>query len=339
MTTIFKLIVLLILAVSLHSKEIEYNKQEIIVPDNVKTAFGSSPPMNYLLYALNPEKMIGLNFAASNAHNKASKELLNKRFFTLPIIGSFHGGGQSINVETLMKYKPDLVLIWKDDMLVQSVKKEIEKTNTPTIMVPFRKISDMPLAFRLAGDAIGEGERGEILAKYSQNIIDEVKTNVSKQKPTSYYYAEGLDGLSTECDKSFHVEAINFAGGENVHKCQQSGVLGLEKISFETLLKYNPDVIIVQTSVLYNDIMLDPMWKSLKAVKNGRVYLVPNQPFNWIDRPPSFMRVLGIQWLAKILHPEAYQIDLNKRIREFYDLFLHVKLSDQQIKNILGDKQ
>lgn len=40
---------------------------------------------------------------------------------------------------------------------------------------------------------------------------------------------------STECDKSFHVEAMNFAGGENVHKCQQAGYWGW-KISFETLL-------------------------------------------------------------------------------------------------------
>ena len=85
--------------------------------------------------------------------------------------------------------------------------------------------------------------------------------------------------------------------------------------------------------------MLDPMWKSLKAVKNGRIHLVPTQPFNWIDRPPSFMRVLGIQWLSKILHPQTYKIDLNKRTKEFYNLFLHVKLTDAQAKNIIGVKK
>jgi iron complex transport system substrate-binding protein len=80
MTTIFKLIILLILTVSLHSKAVEYNKQEIIVPDNVKTAFGSSPPMNYLLYALNPEKMIGLNFNVKNQKNCADLFYLNNFF-------------------------------------------------------------------------------------------------------------------------------------------------------------------------------------------------------------------------------------------------------------------
>lgn len=194
----------------------------------------------------------------------------------------------------------------------------------------------MPRAFRLAGNAIGESKRGEVLASYSQKIISEVHKNVSKAKPIRYYYAEGIDGLSTECDKSFHVEAMNFAGGENVHKCQQSGILGLEKISFETLLNYNPEVIIVQNRSVYNDLISDPMWQNLRAVKTGRIHLVPVQPFNWIDRPPSFMRVIGIQWLAQLFHPKEYKVNLPQRTKEFYDLFLHVKLNDQQTKNLLG---
>ncbi|MDD5406277.1 MAG: ABC transporter substrate-binding protein [Sulfurovaceae bacterium] len=339
MHILLRILIILLTGIMLNAKTItDAEGKNIIVPDNVTRVFGSSPPMNYLLYAINPDKMTGLNFAAKNAQNGADGKLLNKKFLSLPVIGSFHGGGQGINLETLMKYKPELVLIWQDDMMVQAIKKEMLKTNIPTLMIPFREITDMPTAFRIAGNAIGENERGEALAKYSQNIINEVKTNVSKTKPTNYYYAEGLDGLSTECDKSFHVEAINFAGGTNVHKCQQNNLIGLEKISFETLLNYNPDVIFVQTPIVYNDIKDDPMWKNLKAVKNGRIYLVPVQPFNWIDRPPSFMRVLGIQWLTKILHPQTYKIDMNKRTKEFYDIFLHVKLTDQQTKNILGDK-
>lgn len=341
MNNIFlRILLLLLMCLSLEAQTIINSEgKTITIPDNINRVFGSSPPMSYLIYALNPNKMIGLNFKAKNAQNGADSKFLTKKFLSLPVIGSYHGGGQNINLENLIKYKPELVLIWQDDLMVQTIKKEMKKINVPTFMVPFREIADMPNAFRMTGKVIGEKERGEVLAKYSQNIINEVKSNASKSTPTRYYYAEGIDGLSTECDQSFHVEAINFAGGINVHKCQQSGLLGLEKISFETLLKYNPDVIIVQTPVVYNDIMLDPMWKSLKAVKNGRIHLVPTQPFNWIDRPPSFMRVLGIQWLSKILHPQTYKIDLNKRTKEFYNLFLHVKLTDAQAKNIIGVKK
>jgi iron complex transport system substrate-binding protein len=331
------LIIALLLTTSIGAKTLnDMDGKKVSLPDQTDRVFGSSPPMNYLIYTLNPDKMIGLNFKAKNSNNSADEDFLNKKFLSLPVIGSFHGGGQGINLETLMGYKPQLILVWQDDMLVQTVAKEIEKTNIPTFMIPFREVNDMPNAFRLAGNAIGENKRGDVLATYAQGIISEVHNNVSKLKPVRYYYAEGTDGLSTECDKSFHVEALNFAGGENVHKCQQSGILGLEKINFETLLSYNPDVIIVQNSSVFFDLKNDPMWKNLRAVKTGRIHLVPVQPFNWIDRPPSFMRVIGIQWLAHLFHPKEYKSDLSKRTKEFYDLFLHVKLSDEQTKNLLG---
>ncbi len=78
-----------------------------------------------------------------------------------------------------------------------------------------------------------------------------LEARVINVKPIHYYYAEGIDGLSTECNGSFHVEALNFAGGKNVHSCNQSGVLGLEKINFETLLTYNPEVIYVSANLKY----------------------------------------------------------------------------------------
>lgn len=336
MTTLIRLLLLLLISFTLHAKTMnDMDGHPVTLPDQTDRVFGSSPPMNYLLYTLNPDKMIGLNFKAKNPNNSADEQFLSKKFLSLPVIGSFHGGGQSINLETLMAYKPQLVLVWQDDMLVQTVAHEIEKTKIPTFMIAFREVKDMPRAFSLAGDAIGENKRGKTLALYSQKIINEVHKSVSKVKPVRYYYAEGLDGLSTECDKSFHVEALNFAGGNNVHKCQQSGILGLEKINFETLLAYDPDVIIVQNSSVYFDLKNDPLWKNLRAVKNGRIHLVPVAPFNWIDRPPSFMRVIGIQWLAQLFHPKEYKINLNQRVKEFYDLFLHVKLSDQQTQNLI----
>ncbi|MDD3817113.1 MAG: ABC transporter substrate-binding protein [Thiovulaceae bacterium] len=328
MPTMQKLFFLLFLSLSLHSE---------IVNEKVEKVFGSSPPMNYLLYALNPEKMIGLNFNAKNPNNYADATLLDKKFLTLPVIGSFHGGGVGINLENILKHKPDLILLWEDDLLVSRVQSEIAKTKIPTLTLPFRKITDMPSSIKKAGEAIGEQERGQKLGDYAQKIIEEV-ANVTQKAPKKvrYYYAEGIDGLSTECSDSFHVEAHNFAGGENAHKCTQSGVLGLEKITFETLLGYDPDVIVVQNALVYNEIVDSPLWKHLRALKTDRVYLVPNNPFNWIDRPPSFMRVLGIQWLAHIFYPDAYAIDIKERTKEFYELFLNVKLTENQLNSLLG---
>jgi len=335
-----KFLVLFLVVSSLQAKTIkDLNNQDITVPDRVEAAFGSSPPMNYLLYALNPDKMSGLNFSAKNQNNLADEAFLSKKFLSLPVIGSFHGGGQSINLETIIKHNPDLILLWEDDLLIDKVQKEIAKTNIPTITLPFRKIETMPRSIAFAGEAIGEKARGDLLASYTQSIIGEIKGSLENVKPTKYYYAEGVDGLSTECSVSFHVEALNFAGGENVHRCEQRALLGLEKINFETLISYDPDIIIAQNTMTYNNIMKNPLWQHLRAVKEKNVHIVPNNPFNWIDRPPSFMRIIGIQWLTKLFHNQEYKINMHERVKEFYKLFLNVELSDAQVRELLGEKK
>jgi len=335
MNFLLHMLVLCILTANLQAKVVlDTDNKPVTVPDKVSRVFGSSPPMNYLIYAIDPNKMIGLNFDAKNGNNQATKEYLTPKFLSLPVIGSFHGGGKNINLETLMKAKPDLILVWQDDMVVGTVEKAIAKTKIPTITVPFRKIEEMPLAIRFAADALNEPMRGKILADYASKKILHVSKSVKNIKPTRYYYAEGAEGLSTECDTSFHVEAMNFAGGENVHKCQQSGLLGLEKINFEKLLTYDPDVIIVQSEFTYHAIMNNPLWKNLRAIKAGNVHIVPITPFNWVDRPPSFMRIVGIEWLANIFHPREYKIDLSHEVKEFYALFFGVKVSDEEVAKI-----
>ncbi|MDD2450831.1 ABC transporter substrate-binding protein [Sulfurovum sp.] len=319
---------LVFLSLVLHAKTINEAPQEV---------FGSSPPMNYLLYAINPQKMAGLNFDAKNLNNDADERYLSKTFLELPVIGTFHSTGAGMNVETILKYNPDLILVWEDDYLHEKVSQEIAKTKIPTLTLPFRKIDAMASSILLASEAIGEKERGEQLSAYTKERMAYVKRVLEGVQPTRYYYAEGVDGLATECSDSFHVEALNYAGGENVHQCTQSNLRGLERITFETLLGYNPEVIIAQNRLVYNEIVSNPLWQHLKAVQKKRVYLVPNRPFNWIDRPPSFMRIIGIEWLAYRFHPEVYRADIYTQIKKFYKLFLDVELTNEEIQQILGE--
>ena len=305
--------------------------------ERLQRVFGSSPPMNYLLYALDKEALIGLNFPARNAYNAAGEAFLDPRFPALPVVGSFHGSGKKIDLEKLAALKPQLVLVWSDDMMVETIRTGMKKLGVPTREIPFSEISSIPAAFRLAGEAVGATERGETLARYAETAIGRVQKAVEGREPVRYYYAEGMDGLSTECEDSFHVAAFRFAGGENVHKCSQEKLRGMQKITFETLEAYDPEVIVVQSWPVYAEILEDPEWEKLRAVRNGRVHLVPSDPFNWLDRPPSFMGVLGVRWLGGLFHPDAFPRDLRPEIREFYALFLGVEPTETQIQNLLGE--
>jgi len=327
MARFWKLITLLCLSTILSANKIEN-------PENITKVFGTSPPFTYLMYILNPDKMIGVNFRANNKDNNANKKFLKQSFLELPVLGSFHSG-QGINIETIIKYNPDLILIWEDDSMPYLEKERIMRTKIPVILAPFRKIKSMPSSIQLVAKAIGEDKRGELLSSYINERIDFLENLVKDVKKVTYYYAEGNDGLSTECSDSFHTEALNFAGGDNVHKCTQSSMSGMEKITFEKLVEYDPDVIVAQNKLIYKEIFSNPLWRHLKAVQNNRVLLVPNTPFNWIDRPPSFMRIMGAEWLASNFYPELYKTDLNEQIKKFYKLFLYVDITDEDIKSIL----
>ena len=117
-----------------------------------------------------------------------------------------------------------------------------------------------------------------------------------------------------------------------MHKCVQNSVIGLQEVSFEQIIIYAPDVIIVQNPAFYKTVFEDKKWAMLKAVQNKRVYLVPKSPFNWTDRPPSFMRIIGAHWIASKLYPTRYPYKIHEKIRAFYRLFFGVELSDEELQ-------
>jgi iron complex transport system substrate-binding protein len=161
---------------------------------------------------------------------------------------------------------------------------------------------------------------------------------IPEDEKTTVYYAEGPDGLSTECDKSPHAELIELAGGRNIYQCAPKSDFGMERISIEQVMVANPEVILAQEKDFVANVYRDPRWQSIRAIKNRRVYLIPRSPFNWFDRPPSFMRLLGVKWLANLLYPERYPLDIARETREFYSLFLGVELDDKDLEEVLCRK-
>nr|WP_314091928.1 hypothetical protein [uncultured Campylobacter sp.] len=71
-------------------------------------------------------------------------------------------------------------------------------------------------------------------------------------------------------------------------------------------------------------------------MKNKKAYYIPRESFSWFDRPPSFMRFLGLKWLVNLIYSEAFKFDMVRETREFYKLFLDLELTDEQIYKILG---
>jgi iron complex transport system substrate-binding protein len=313
---------------------LDIDGKEITLPKQLTRVFSTAPPISFLLYAIDDKALIGVNFPQVNKSNKHGSKFLSKHFMSLPVLGSWHGNNVP-NLETILKAKPELIVTWDTPLLNKKVMKDLEKISIPAIKVNIDDARNYPKVFRYLGKVFNKQKRAEKLARLSEQYlkeIDQFTKTIPQGGKVKVYYAEGEKGLLSDCDKSFHTEAFNLAGVDLVHKCVQSTVLGLQQINFEQVMKYDPDVIMVQSAYFFRHIFKDKKWKTLRAVKNKKVYLIPNTPFNWVDRPPSFMRILSAHWIASKVYPDRYCHSIREKIEEFYKLFFNVELSDEDME-------
>jgi iron complex transport system substrate-binding protein len=84
-------------------------------------------------------------------------------------------------------------------------------------------------------------------------------------------------------------------------------------------------------------IRTDPSWSQIEAVRRDRVYLSPKLPFGWIDAPPSLNRLVGLQWLGRLLFPGRFSDDIRDVARRFYRQFYQVDLSAAELDKLLDD--
>lgn len=296
------------------------------------TVFGASPPATYFLYSLNPDLIAGINYTFVNRELEYLKKDMNK----LPLIGGWFGQGNTPNFETLIKVNPDLVVTWNFNNSFKKVDDKLHSLGFKTFSININSLEDYTKAYKDLGLTLGLKSRAEQLSLYTKKSLDELKSLKKRVKEKkSVYYAEGADGLQTECDSSVHADLIEYVGAINPHKCPNKAGFGRERISLEQLIIYDPDIIITQEENFYKNVYKDEKMLQLKAVKNRNIYFIPKSPFSWFDRPPSFMKILGAQWLGNIVYKDIYNIDIEKRVKEFYKLFLNVSLSDNQVKNLL----
>src|SRR5262245_33021445 len=79
----------------------------------------------------------------------------------------------------------------------------------------------------------------------------------------------------------------------------------------------------------------DPLWASVKAVQDKRIYLAPNLHYGWFDAPPGVNRLIRVRWLTSILYPKQFPENLQATTRQFYKLFYQVELTDEQVAMLL----
>ena len=111
-----------------------------------------------------------------------------------------------------------------------------------------------------------------------------------------------------------HAGALNVAAAT---------VKGFKTVAMEQVIAWNPQVIFVQDRYpsVVDEIKHSPQWQVIDALKNQRVYLMPDYAKAWGYPMPEAMGI-GELWMAKKLYPAKFQdVDMQKVANDWYQRF------------------
>jgi iron complex transport system substrate-binding protein len=211
----------------------------------------------------------------------------------------------------------------------------------------FDRMPQFTPSITLAGEVYGGAAKGKAKAfveyfNATQAMIQSRLASLPDDERPSVVHISSFPPLIIDGGPSLIGDWIRLAGGNDAaHEVSGTHVT----VTAEQLLKWNPDVLIIQTpggdlgltansgqSVIAALSKL-PGWADLKAVRTGRVYINPQGMYPWDRFGPE--EALQIQWAAKTLHPDRFKdIDMRAEARNFYQVFFQYALSDADLDQI-----
>lgn len=311
--------------------------REVTYPKNPQRVFSSSPASEAWLCELVPDRIIGW----ANKMSDKQLEYYPEEVSDVPLIGGWYGYTEG-NAEGIIAEAPDVVIsaynLTSDENIASSVQNADElstKLGVPVIAVSY-DINDIVEVTETLGEWLGVEDRGKSCAEFVQSkfdLLDESLANVPEDAVVSYYYAEDISGLQTEAEDSFHSAVFQRCGlkcalGEDL---QMSSFMGMEEVSMEQVISWDPQYIFVYNDNAYDTITTDALWSDITAVQDGNVYKCPSCPQNWFDRSPNPLRVLGCLYTAARCYPDYVTYDLDEQVKDYFKTLYGRDLTDEQV--------
>ncbi|WP_448531117.1 ABC transporter substrate-binding protein [Pseudothermotoga sp.] len=192
-----------------------------------------------------------------------------------------------INLEKIVSLNPDLIFTFGGFQLPEVVK--LEQHGLTTVVLNANSVQQILNDLVLVGTIMGIPEKAKQLANQLQERylnIAKKAYNIPFDKRVKVVFLMDIPGPDVRevwtCGQGSYLnDLITLAGGANI-AALFTGPNGFLPISLEYIVSQNPDVLIVTSYVpnseeqIKEKISNHPILKSLKAVKNKRIYVYDN---------------------------------------------------------------
>lgn len=304
--------------------------RQVEIPRQVDRVVGLLPIPNTILTRLALDKMASIDKVYLQRYIGApyTSAQTRQKLKGLPVIGPWFMG---VNAESVLAANPDVVVDMVDDPKVESLQKQL---GVPVVAVSKSPIADYEGMIRILGQVVGDEQRANEMADFWASRIAQVKQAAAKipesERPSVVYLGTHGTLLQTPGMDTVFGSIIELAGGRNV-TTDLTGQAHSETIpvTIEQIAKWDPDVIIAETTQAKHEIMTRPEWSGLRAVRDKRVYV----PLQFADLD-MVQAILGLRWTQEVLSsgdPDAAKRAVADDMRRFYDLFYGYQITDAQL--------
>ncbi len=206
------------------------------------------------------------------------------------------GTGFVANVEALMALKPDMVVTW--DRRPEQVD-FLRRQGFHLFTLYPEGLDDIRRDTLRIGRLLGQAERAEKVTQLMARHFEALKQRLAGIPAAAHPRVVWLWGKPTTItgNKGVVGELITLAGGINLGgKVDNFN----QELSMETMVDLNPEVVLIWGSASYGvaDLLRDPKWQNVQAVKTGRVFKA-DRSSTWSPRV-----VVLAWWMAHCFFPQ-----------------------------------
>lgn len=187
----------------------------------------------------------------------------------IPIVATFNNA----DLEKIIQLYPDLVVVWSEGKLAQSLR----KLHIAVYISHPMKITDVAREMRELGQLTGTEKSAYAAAKRFEERVIMLRNKFSHKKTKRVFYQVWQRPLITVTRQSWINDVIELCGGKNIFSELQGAA---PEVSVEAVIKADPDVIIsTKSHKNWRDYWRQ--WTRMKAVKNNALYDIEA---DWIER-------------------------------------------------------
>ena len=266
---------------------------------------------SYAVMALGlSDRMVGIE---NKADTREIYSLASPAFLELPAVGTM----KESNVELIASLEPDLVIM---PARLSEAAETLTGLGLDVILVNPENHEDLCGMLELIGDACGVSDRADALIAYYDDKMEDLGALTKDADKPVVYMGGNSSYLTTAPADMYQSSLIDLAGGVNTGDALEGDYW--TEVSYETILDWNPEVIILPSGADYtvDDILNDAQLAGVAAVENGAVYAMPSAIEEWDSPIPS--GILGAMWMTSVLHSDLYtQEEFCKDAAAFYEEF------------------